>query len=138
MVNVFQDQHPADAMRLDLAREGRTFRLSEHFTLGEFASRDGADMVLVHPATILILEAVRRRYGRAFSPNSAFRTPRHNIRVGGSPRSKHLLGMAVDIAVPGVTPEEVARFAEEIGVGGIGIYPTFVHLDCAGRRRWRG
>lgn len=38
-------------------------------------------------------------------------------------------GIAFDIRVPGVTPLEVAQYAESIGIKGIGFYDTFVHVD---------
>jgi uncharacterized protein YcbK (DUF882 family) len=56
---------------------------------------------------------------------SGYRVPR-----AGS-HSNHGKGRAMDIIVPGVPDEEVARFAREIGFVGVGVYPTsqFVHVD---------
>jgi hypothetical protein len=41
----------------------------------------------------------------------------------------------MDIVVPGVPDEEVARFAREIGFVGVGVYPAsqFVHVDIRPR-----
>jgi uncharacterized protein YcbK (DUF882 family) len=49
--------------------------------------------------------------------------------------SNHGKGRAMDIIVPGVADEEVARFAREVGFVGVGIYPTsqFVHVDVRPR-----
>jgi peptidoglycan hydrolase-like protein with peptidoglycan-binding domain len=49
-------------------------------------------------------------------------------------KSKHIDGMAADIKVKNVKPSEVAKYAETIGVLGIGLYETdkdgyFVHID---------
>ena len=38
-------------------------------------------------------------------------------------------GQAADIVVKGVEPKEVAKYAESIGVKGIGVYKTFTHID---------
>lgn len=60
---------------------------------------------------------------------SAYRIPRFGSR------SNHGRGRAVDIIVPGVADEEVARFARETGFVGVGVYPTsqFVHVDVRPR-----
>jgi uncharacterized protein YcbK (DUF882 family) len=49
--------------------------------------------------------------------------------------SNHGKGRAIDIIVPGVADEEVARFAREVGFVGVGVYPTsqFVHVDVRPR-----
>jgi uncharacterized protein YcbK (DUF882 family) len=49
--------------------------------------------------------------------------------------SNHGKGRAMDIVVPGVADEEVARFAREAGFVGVGVYPAsqFVHVDVRPR-----
>jgi len=49
--------------------------------------------------------------------------------------SNHGKGRAIDMVVPGVPDEEVARFAREMGFVGVGVYPTsqFVHVDIRPR-----
>jgi uncharacterized protein YcbK (DUF882 family) len=49
--------------------------------------------------------------------------------------SNHGLGRAIDLIVPGVTDEDVAKYARQFGFVGVGIYPTsqFVHLDIRTR-----
>jgi uncharacterized protein YcbK (DUF882 family) len=49
--------------------------------------------------------------------------------------SKHGKGRAIDIVVPGVRDDEVARFARSLGFVGVGLYPRsgFVHLDTRPR-----
>ncbi len=49
--------------------------------------------------------------------------------------SNHGKGRAMDLIVPGVPDEEVARFARELGFVGVGVYPTsqFVHVDIRPR-----
>lgn len=60
---------------------------------------------------------------------SGYRTPKKN----GT--SNHGKGRAIDLVVPGVTDEEVAKFAREQGFVGVGVYPVsgFVHLDVRER-----
>jgi uncharacterized protein YcbK (DUF882 family) len=49
--------------------------------------------------------------------------------------SKHGKGRAIDIVVPGVRDDEVARFARSLGFVGVGLYPRsgFIHLDTRPR-----
>jgi uncharacterized protein YcbK (DUF882 family) len=60
---------------------------------------------------------------------SGYRLPRPGSR------SNHGLGRAIDLIVPGVTDEDVAKYARQFGFVGVGIYPTsqFVHLDIRTR-----
>jgi len=60
---------------------------------------------------------------------SGYRIPRPGSR------SNHGKGRAMDLVVPGVPDEEVARFAREMGFVGVGVYPAsqFVHVDVRPR-----
>jgi uncharacterized protein YcbK (DUF882 family) len=60
---------------------------------------------------------------------SGYRVPRPGSR------SNHGKGRAMDLVVPGVPDEEVARFARDVGFVGVGVYPTsqFVHVDVRPR-----
>ena len=88
----------------------------------------------------LKLQELRRQVGQRLKINSAYRTPEHNKAIGGSPKSQHLQGNAVDISIrnlKGITVNEFANIAERVGFDGIGKYHTFVHLDVRGKRaRW--
>ena len=54
--------------------------------------------------------------------------------------SKHIMGLAVDISVRGVSPKEVADYLERQYPSkyGIGRYNTFTHVDVGSSypRRW--
>lgn len=53
--------------------------------------------------------------------------------------SRHQMGTEADVVVPGVEPEDVARFAEKINaVRNIGRYWTFTHVGIGGNsdHRW--
>ena len=47
--------------------------------------------------------------GKPIMVNSAFRSKRVNDAVGSKDSSQHRIGCAVDIRVPGLTPDEVVR-----------------------------
>ncbi|MFZ7122070.1 MAG: YcbK family protein [Eubacteriaceae bacterium] len=77
-----------------------------------------------------MLEILRRRTGdRPVIVNSGYRCPSYNEKAGGVPGSYHLYGMAVDVRVPGIKPEDLIRHASDVGFLGLGLYRTFCHLD---------
>jgi uncharacterized protein YcbK (DUF882 family) len=81
-----------------------------------------------------------RTLALVYSVETHFATPEIRVVSGyrvpkpGS-RSNHGKGRAVDLVVPGVTDEDVARFVRDKGFVGVGVYPTsqFVHVDIRPR-----
>ena len=89
------------------------------------------------------LQLLRDYTGRPITINSAYRSPEHNTKVGGSQTSQHLLGKAADITIQSLKPAEVYRIIEdliemgEMLQGGLGLYDTFVHYDIRKTKaRW--
>ena len=123
-----------------LASEGNV-QITPHFNVREFRCKDGGDAVFVSLRLAELLEQIRVHFGAAVTINSAYRTPSHNAKVGGTSRSQHLYGLAADIEVKGHSPAEVADYAETLlaGTGGIGRYDGFTHVDVRQEKgRWRG
>jgi uncharacterized protein YcbK (DUF882 family) len=135
-MNIFRDQNPLDSLRFEIDKVGRSYKVSRNFTLGELASKDGSNIVLLHPALILALQTIRDHVGKPIRVNSAFRSPAHNKAIGGASNSLHTLGLAADIVIDGMTPIEVASLANDMGLGGIKAYPTFTHIDVGRHRTW--
>ena len=95
-------------------------RLSKNFTLAEFTKsqtalrldldnnpseehREAAQMLFDY-----VVQPVREHFGPTVI-NSGYRGPELNKAVGGSSKSQHCKGEAVDIEVPGVPNAEVAE-----------------------------
>ena len=90
---------------------------------------------------VLLLEKIRKYFGKPVIVNSGIRCATHNRNVGGASLSQHLKGTAADIVVKGITPERVAKYAETLlpKSGGIGRYKTFTHVDVRSTKaRWNG
>ena len=122
------------------AKDGNK-KLSTNFKVREFACSDGSDPIFVAPKLVEILQKIRTHFGKPVTINSAYRTVDKNKAVGGATYSQHLYGTAADITVSGVTPKQVAAYAEKLmpKTGGIGIYNTFTHIDVREvRSRWNG
>lgn len=117
-------------------------QLSKNFRLDEFKCKCGkCDPVLVDDQLIAWLQKIRDHFGKSVNINSGYRCAKHNAdpEVGGSPTSHHVKGMAADIRVQGITPEEVAKYAESIGIQRIGLYDTFVHIGSDTTKKfWKG
>ena len=115
-------------------------KVSKNFRLREFASKDGADEVLIDDDLLTLLEAIPSEAGdKAITINSGYRSPAHNKAVGGVSNSQHVKGTAADIVVEDTDPLTVGQIAEYIlgNRGGTGVYQTFTHVDTrANRSRW--
>lgn len=74
-------------------------------------------------------QKTRELYGKDLIINSGYRCSWHNAQVGGVKNSYHVQGMAADLKVEGVESARLAELAEQVGFTGIGIYPTFIHVD---------
>ena len=106
-----------------------------NFTPAELAcSCCGA--LLVDEEALDKLQEARQRLGKPLRINSAYRCPKHNAKVKGSPKSQHLQGKAFDVALSTVTPLELLKAAKAAGFTGIGRYDSFVHVDTGPARTW--
>ena len=115
--------------------------LSANFKVKEFACKDNSDVIFIAPDLVEVLQKIRTHFGKAVNINSAYRTPTYNKKVGGATYSQHLYGTAADIRINGVSPKDIAAYAETLlnGTGGIGIYSNFVHIDVRKEKsRWNG
>lgn len=107
--------------------------------------KDRGQMVWIDRALLVVLSDLQIGIARATGAEkplklvSGYRTRQRNARLeGAASNSQHVHGRACDLNVPGVSPRSVADLAERIpGVGGVGRYPSFTHVDTGPRgRRW--
>ena len=115
-------------------------KLSTNFRVREFACKDGSDPIFIDTELVDVLQKIRNHFGKPVTINSAYRTPTRNKEAGSTTYSQHLYGKAADIKISGVTPKNVADYAETLlDKGGIGIYNTFTHIDVRSvKSRWQG
>ena len=126
--------------------KGRSDRLSKNFKLSEFSCNGKGCCVetLVDTDLVEILQKIRDNFNKPLHIFSAYRCKKHNRTLGSGDKSQHVLGKAADIEIKGITPREIAIFAESIGVKGIGLYETskdghFVHIDTRTKKAfWYG
>lgn len=133
----------------------RRTRLSDHFRLGEFYTRDGTPVptscipLLRDELVEAVLEPLRDTFG-ACHILSGYRHPRYNAAIGGASDSRHIYrpepqrGLAADVWFPrggvGDWGALAARRLDRLGWGGgVGLYPRqrFIHVDTRRQRaRW--
>lgn len=122
-------------------------KLTKNFSKSEFDSKDGSEMpedVLTNIKKLAgYLQILRDNLGKKIQVNSGYRSEPHNKKVGGKPKSKHILGIAADIVVEDKTPKQVFELIEllikegKLPEGGLKAYKTFTHYDIRGKKaRW--
>ena len=110
------------------------FKLSENFCVKEFACKDGSDTIKIDLDLIPLIQRFRNYVEGGVYFNSAYRTPSYNKKVGGANNSYHLKGQALDIPFLNsykylTSRKKMCAFFNTLGVKGIIIYPTFIHVD---------
>ena len=75
--------------------------------------------------------------------HSGFRTRKTNEMLrraskGAAANSLHLRAKAADISLAGLRPAQLAGTARRMGLGGVGLYSGFVHVDTGRPRHWTG
>jgi uncharacterized protein YcbK (DUF882 family) len=104
-------------------------KLTKSFYRVELASPDDHSCNM-RPEFMEALQALRDEFGKPMIITSGYRTRAHNTKIGGSPNSQHMLGAAADVAITSPYDRyEFIRLAIKHGFTGIGIAPTFIHLD---------
>lgn len=109
-------------------------KLSENFCVKEFACKDGSDTIKIDLDLIPLIQRYRNYVETGVYFNSAYRTPSYNKKVGGATNSYHVKGQALDIPFLNsykylTSREKMCAFFNTLGVKGIIIYPTFIHVD---------
>lgn len=124
-------------MAIKSYKKGSAARLSTNFKVCEFDCNGSGccSTTMIDGQLVEYLQQIRDHFGKPVYICSAYRCAVHNAQVpNAAKKSKHIEGMAADIQVEDVKPAEVAKYAESIGVLGIGLYETdsdghFVHID---------
>lgn len=93
-------------------------------------------------SVIIIGIRIAKTLGTKLIINSGYRSPAYNAtRPGAAKNSYHMKGLAMDCARSAygtdfASGERFIKIASQEGAGGIGTYPTFIHIDTGPRRAW--
>jgi hypothetical protein len=123
-------------MAIKTYSKGKATQLSTNFKSTEFDCHGSGccSTTQVDEKLVEYLQNIRNHFGKPVNISSGYRCATHNKNIGGATGSKHSKGQAADIYINGVAPAEIAKYAESIGILGIGLYETdkdghFVHVD---------
>ncbi|WFD12023.1 YcbK family protein [Tepidibacter hydrothermalis] len=117
--------------------------ITEHFRVGEIVCHDGSSEYIINSKALEGLEKLREIIKKPIIINSGYRTVSYNKRCGGSPKSQHLVGNAIDFHVKGMSTEDIYHIMKTHNMigkefKGIGLYNTFVHVDVRPNPNRRG
>lgn len=118
-------------MAIKTYKKGSSTKVAENFRAREFDCQGTGCCSTTPIDTLLVqyLQQIRTHFGKPVYL-TAYRCKTHNARTpNAAPNSYHVYGQAADFHIDGVDPAEIAKYAESIGVKGIGLYDTFVHID---------
>ena len=108
-----------------------------------FRARSG-DTAPIDPRLVEVLMML----SKAFDDKPIALVSAHRIAGRGTRKtSYHTKGMAADIAIRGVKVHALRKAAARLGAAGVGVYPSFIHVDVrkdapyrwvgGSHRRWR-
>lgn len=121
-------------------------QLTNNFHLDEFKCKDGSSTPqrlipsIQHLANQL--QVIRDTIDKPIIILSGYRSDEWNKKVGGAKKSLHTKGMAADIKVPGMTPQQLIwvilrlQLDRKIHKGGTKKYASWVHYDIGRERSW--
>ena len=106
----------------------------KYFSEDELRCKGTGDIKMMEEfmAKLILL---REKLNQPMVISSGYRTPEYNERIGGSKKSAHTLGQAVDIVCSGNKAHAILTLALELGFTGIGVKQhgdhksRFIHLD---------
>lgn len=130
--------------KIPFVRDGKIFQDGYYDLCKVFGDTHELLTVEIDPELFLTLEYAQRwlkqiNIDRPYVLSSGYRTAHTNRQTEGAAKnSMHLYGKAADVKIQGLSIEYLARLLRISGGSGIGLYPTFVHVDTGRERAWRG
>ena len=114
-------------MSIKTYEKGKSIQISKNFKTTEFDcdGKNCCQTTWIDEELVKKLQNIRDHFGRSVNVISGYSCQKNKKTT----TPEHLKGQAADITVSGFTPKQVAQYAEKIGILGIGLYDSFVHID---------
>lgn len=108
-------------------------KITKNFSSDEFACKC-CGRQNINENLVFQLQKIRGIVKKPIIITSGCRCPAHNKKIGGSPKSQHLLGKAADIVIKGLSVKQMYQVLVPFHkkyFAGLGIYPEqgFIHID---------
>lgn len=111
--------------------KGESVQITKSFNSSEFSCKckySDCKHTLIDVKHVEKLQELRNISGVLWI-TSAYRCHKHNMAVGGAPGSIHLEGKATDIVPRDISLAVLLDNIDALEFKGVGIYPSFVHID---------
>ncbi len=125
-----------------IIHKGSNRQITVNFKESEFysGSFNAPDTHCLDDNVIRAVQIIRDYFGVPVIIKSTYRTSSHNLSVGGSSKSQHLKGKAIDFTFKDkkyldlyyqqiVNKWELYDLLKQSGVNGFGMYDNFMHID---------
>ena len=115
----------------------------KYFSEEELRCKGTGELKMMEEFMSKLIE-LRKKLGQPMVISSGYRSPEYNERIGGSSKSAHILGKAVDNVCSGKKAFTVVKLAVVLGFTGIGIQQRgehnkrFIHLDDVEPDKYEG
>ncbi len=101
----------------------------KYFKESEFVMGDEIVFDKMDELFLELLDTLRDEVGFPIKLNSTYRSKEYNKKIGGAKASKHLLGIAADLACTDSTKRaKIVYTALDLGLT-VGVAKTFIHID---------
>ena len=107
-----------------------------NFMPQEIACKGNGALLISEPAMDALQSAREFLNQPMIIINSAYRSPSYNKQIGGAKYSRHLAGIAFDIALEGHEYPRLINVLQKAGFQGFGFYDSFIHADMGRKRYW--
>lgn len=117
--------------KINIHLKGSNVPLATNLTLEEVdcqCDSDRCTYTLVHEDLLAAWNKLRIAWGKPLKINSGFRCQTHNQRVGGAKKSRHTLGLALDISLVGYDRYTLLEAARRV-FPFVLEYENFMHVD---------
>ncbi len=107
---------------------------------GLLLAHSAINVSCIKPRLLGMIRDAERHFSHKAVITSGYRSPSHNRLVRGALHSQHLYCNAVDLYMPGIARDDLARyFYSHPSRGGLGLYchTKSIHVDTGRRREWR-
>lgn len=122
-------------------KKGDDQKIATNFRAREFDCQGNGccNTTIIDEKLVEYLQQIRTHFGKPVYL-TAYRCETHNAMIPNAAKnSYHIYGQAADFHIDGVEPAEIAKYAESIGINGIGLYDDFVHIDTrTSKSFWQG
>lgn len=128
-------------MAIKTYKKGDSTKIATNFRAKEFdcQGRGCCTTTPIDEKLVEYLQQIRDHFDKPVHL-TAYRCKTHNAKTpNAASNSYHCYGQAADFHIDGVSPAEIAKYAESIGIKGIGLYDDFVHIDTRETKSfWQG